>query len=90
MMGIDLFTIDWQGFMCSNKSLIMNPKPKNDTFSKQQVSISSTLNVRIFRTHVGFGSFFLIMYIAETTFVRKICTFNVDEIDGRKDKFCNF
>ncbi len=34
-----------------------------------------------------FGSFFLVTCIvkaAETTFVQKICTFNVDEIDYRK------
>jgi hypothetical protein len=45
-----------------------------------QVSISSTLNVRIFRTNVVFSSYVLDL---SKKFVRKICAFNVDEIDNR-------
>jgi len=43
--------------------------------------------LRIFLYKRRFGSFFSsYVYVekaAKTTFVRKICTFNVDEIDGR-------
>jgi hypothetical protein len=43
------------------------------------------LNAHIFRTNVILAAFSSYMYIvkaAETTFVQKIRTFNVDEIDG--------
>ncbi len=43
-----------------------------------KVSISLTLYVWIFRTNVVFFSY---MYVDKTKFVRKISTFNVDEID---------
>jgi len=36
------------------------------------------LNVKIFCTNVVFSSY---LYVEKTTFVRKICTYNVDEID---------
>ncbi len=41
-------------------------------------SISITLHVRIFCTNVVFPSY---MYVEKPTFVQKICTYNVDEID---------
>jgi len=47
-------------------------------------SISSTLNAGIFCTNNVLAVFSSYMYIAKaakTTFVRKICMFNVDEID---------
>ncbi len=51
------------------------------------MSISSTFFARVFRTKRRFGSFFLdttsTNVAAEMTFVRKIRTFNVDEIDGK-------
>ncbi len=51
------------------------------------MSISSTLNARILRTNVISAAFFSsYMYVkkaAETAFVQKIRTYNVDEIDGR-------
>jgi len=39
------------------------------------------LYIRIIRTHVVFSSY---MYVEKTTFVRKICTYNIDEIDTWK------
>jgi hypothetical protein len=51
-----------------------------------QVSISSTLNARIFCTNIilaAFSSYIDVEKAAETTVIRKICTYNVDEIDGR-------
>jgi len=50
---------------------------------EQQVSISSTLYVQIFRTNVVFSSYVLAL---SKKFVQKICAFNVDEIDGRLEK----
>ncbi len=54
------------------------------------MSISSTFFARVFRTKRRFGSFFLdttsTNVAAEMTFVRKIRTFNVDEIDGRSNE----
>jgi len=51
-------------------------------------SISSTLNVRIFRTNIILAAFLRFFYectyvkkAAETTFVQKMRAFNVDEID---------
>jgi len=45
------------------------------------------LNVQIFCTNVRFGSFYYVRLTRKScqnaTFVQKICTFNVDEIDGR-------
>jgi len=49
------------------------------------VSISSTLNVQIFRSNVVLAVFSSYMYIekaAKMTFVRKMRAYNVDEIDG--------
>ncbi len=52
------------------------------TVLSNQVSISSTLNAWIFLYERWFRQLFSsYMYVAETTFVRKICTFNVDESD---------
>jgi len=48
-----------------------------------QVSISSTLYERMFRTNVVFSSY---MYVEKMTFIRKIRTFNVDEIDYNLQK----
>jgi hypothetical protein len=53
-------------------------------WKEELVSISSTLNVQIFRTNVfsaAFSSYMLIVKPTETMFVQKICTINVDEID---------
>jgi len=47
-------------------------------------SISSTFYVQIVHTNVisaAFSSYMYIVKAAKTTFIRKICTFNVDEID---------
>ncbi len=48
-----------------------------------QVSISSMLNARIFHTNIVSAAFFLLHIHRKITFVQKICTFNVDEIDYR-------
>jgi hypothetical protein len=46
-------------------------------------SISSTLNMHVFRTNVILAAFstYVRKKAAKTTFVRKMCAFNVDEID---------
>jgi hypothetical protein len=53
---------------------------------RNQVSISSTLNVRFF-VRMSFwqllSSYMQVENAPKKTFVRKICAFNVDEIDGR-------
>jgi len=46
------------------------------------VSISSTFNAQIFCTNVVLAAFFQVHVRRKTTFVQKICTLNVDEIDG--------
>jgi hypothetical protein len=67
----------------------LTPVEESDIL-RQQMSISSTLYVRIFCTNVVSAAFFLVtcmqcVYVektAETTFVQKIRTYNVDEIEG--------
>jgi len=58
------------------------------------LSISSTLNVRIFHTKVFFLAAFLVTFwlwwTYKSTFVRKICTFNIDEIDTWRDKVLDY
>ncbi len=52
----------------------------------EKVSISSTLNARIFCMNVVSAAFSSYMYVdkaAETTFVRKMRAYNIGEIDGR-------
>jgi len=52
------------------------------------MSISSTLNAQIFCTNVVLAAFSSYMYVvkaAETTFVWKIRTFDIDEIDHRSN-----
>ncbi len=56
--------------------------PKKFGEIEHMVLISSTLNARIFRTNIILAAFFQLHEHRKTTFVRKICTFNVDEIDG--------
>jgi len=54
-------------------------------------SISSTFYAKISCTNVIRAAVFLRMYIkkaAEMTFVRNICTFNVDEMDTCEKWFC--
>ncbi len=50
------------------------------------MSISSTLNARVFCTNIILAAFSSYMYLekaAEKSFVQKNCTLNVDEIDER-------
>ncbi len=56
-------------------------KQRNVLF-QHKVSISSTLNVRT-SFQQPFSSYMYVVKAAETTFVRKIRMFNVDEIDTR-------
>ncbi len=49
-----------------------------------QVSISSKFNAQIFCTNVisaALSSYMYVVKAAKTTFIQKICTFDVDEID---------
>jgi len=62
---------------------------KKSLWNWHQVSISSTFLHTNFLCEYRFGSFSSYMYLvkaAETTFVRKICLFNVDEIDTKSKR----
>jgi len=57
------------------------------SYKRDLLSISSTLYVRIFRTNVVSAAFLHTVTrkkAAEMTIIRKICAFNIDEIDTLK------
>jgi hypothetical protein len=62
---------------------------------KLRCHIVSGVNfINIKRTNFSYAHWFRqlfssYMYVAETTFVRKICMFNIDEIDGWRHKMCH-
>jgi len=62
----------------------------NDTFLiRNQVSISSTLNARFFRTNVILAAFFK-LHVRSKSCQNDVHTFNVDEIDYRTQSFKTF
>jgi len=75
---------------CFSDFTKLNGKIIRRFFIVEQVSISSTLNVRIFRTNVVLAAFFMYTHTnirrtkdAKMMFVQNICGYNVDEIDHR-------
>ena len=72
---------NWNVFIKVEKKFL---DTNTHTWTQHLPSISSTLNSRIFRTNIVLAVFSSYMYVVkapETTFVPKICTFNVDEIN---------